>query len=60
MKKNFFIIIFLIFALNENSYAYSNDPKEFISEIVLEAKGILQDSNTKEFKTKNIKLKIHN
>ena len=54
MKKNFFIIIFLIFALNENSYAYSNDPKEFISEIVLEAKGILQDSNTKEFKTKKL------
>ena len=49
MKKNFFIIIFLIFALNENSYAYSNDPKEFISEIVLEAKGILQDSNTKDY-----------
>jgi len=54
MKKNFFIIIFLIFTLNENSYAYSNDPKEFISEIVLEAKGILQDSNTKEFKTKKL------
>ena len=54
MKKNFFIIIFLIFALNESSYAYSNDPKEFISEIVLEAKGILQDSNTKEFKTKKL------
>ncbi len=46
--------LLLIFSLNENSYAYSNDPKEFISEIVLEAKSILQDSNTKEFKTKKL------
>ena len=54
MKKNFFIIIFLIFSLTQNSYGYSSDPKEFISEIVKEAKEILIDSNTNEFKTKKL------
>ena len=51
MKKKFFIIIFFIFGLTQNSFAYSNDPKEFISEIVDEAKKILVATNTKEFKT---------
>ena len=54
MKKKFFIIIFLIFTLAQNSYGYSSDPKQFISEIVQEAKEILVDSNTKEFKTKKL------
>ena len=54
MKKNFFIIIFLIFSFNQNSYGYSSDPKQFIAEIVDEAKKILIDSNTKEFKTKKL------
>ena len=54
MKKNFFIIIFLIFSFNQNSYGYSSDPKQFIAEIVDEAKKILVDSNTKEFKTKKL------
>ena len=54
MKKNFFIIIFLFFSLIQNSYGYSSDPKQFISEIVDEAKKILIDSNSKEFKTKKI------
>ena len=38
MKKNFFLTFFIIFALTQKSFAYSNDPKEFISEIVAEAK----------------------
>ena len=54
MKKNFFIIIFLIFLFNQNSYGYSSDPKQFITEIVEEAKKILINSNTKEFKTKKL------
>jgi len=54
MKKIFFITIFLIFSFNQTSYSYSSDPKQFISEIVEEAKGILVESNTKEFKTKKL------
>ena len=51
MKKNFFIIIFFIFGLTQASFAYSNDPKQFIQEVVDEAKKILVETNTKEFKT---------
>ena len=57
MKKIFFIIIFFtsIISFSQNqSYAYSSDPKEFISEIVDEAKKVLVDSNSKEFKTKKL------
>ena len=54
MKKNFFIIIFFIFGLTQESFAYSSDPKQFIQEIVDEAKKVLVDSNTKEFKTKKL------
>ena len=54
MKKNFFITIFFILALTQKSFGYSSDPKQFISEIVEEAKKILVDSNTKEFKTSKL------
>ena len=54
MKKNFFIIILFILGLTQKSFAYSSDPKEFIAEIVNEAKKILVDSNSKEFKTKKL------
>ena len=57
MKKNFFIIVFFIFfsfILPSTSDSYSSDPKQFISEIVDEAKKILVESNSKEFKTKNL------
>ena len=57
MKKNFFIIIFFIFfsfALPNESYSYSSDPKQFITEIVDEAKEILIATNTKEFRTKKL------
>ena len=54
MKKKFFIIVFFIFGLSQKSFAYSSDPKQFIQEIVDDAKKILVDSNTKEFKTKNL------
>ena len=51
MKKIFFIIIFFIFGLTQNSFAYSSDPKQFIQEVVDEAKKVLVETNTKEFKT---------
>ena len=54
MKKNFFIIIFLILALTHKSFSYSNDPKQFITEIVDEAKKILVATNSKEYKTKKL------
>tara|TARA_B100000029_G_C17584526_1_gene960733 strand:- start:724 stop:1317 length:594 start_codon:yes stop_codon:yes gene_type:complete len=54
MKKIFFILIFLAFGPAQKSYAYSSDPKQFIQEIVDEAKKILVNTNTKEFKTENL------
>ena len=54
MKKNFFITVFLIILFTQKVFAYSSDPKEFISEIVSEAKSILVDANTKDFKTKKL------
>ena len=51
MKKNFFIIIFFIFGLTQESFAYSSDPKQFIQEVVDEAKKVLVATNTTEFKT---------
>jgi len=50
MKKNFFIIVFFIFGLTQESFAYSSDPKQFVQEIVDEVKKILVETNTKEFK----------
>ena len=54
MKKNFFIIIFFIFGLAQKSFAYSSDPKQFIQEVVDEAKQVLVDTNSKEYKTKKL------
>ena len=54
MKKKFFIIIFFIFALAHKGFAYSTDPKQFIQEIVDEAKKVLVDTNSTEFKTKKL------
>ena len=54
MKKNFFIIVFFILLLTQKSFGYSNDPKQFIQEIVDEVKKILVNSNTKEFKEKKL------
>ncbi len=54
MKKKIFIIIFFIFCLSQKSFAYSSDPKQFIQEIVDEAKKILVETNTKEFKAKKL------
>jgi len=55
MKKKFFIITFLICLIAQKSFGYSSNPKEFISEIVEEAKKILVETNTKEFKSKKLR-----
>ena len=54
MKRNFFIIIFFVFGLTQESFAYSSDPKQFIQEVVDEAKKVLVDTNSKEIKTKKL------
>ena len=54
MKKIFFIIIFLIIGLTQKTFAYSSDPKQFVSEVVAETKKILMETNTKEYKTKKL------
>ena len=51
MKKKIFIISFLILTYFSKSFAYSNDPKQFISELVEEAKSILVEENSKELKS---------
>ena len=52
MKKKIFILTFLIFLFTQKGFGYSSDPKQFITEIVDEAKKILVETNSKEFKTK--------
>ena len=54
MKKNFLITIFILLTFVQKSFAYSSDPKQFITEIVNEAKQILVESNSKDFKTKKL------
>jgi len=57
MKKKFFIIVFFVFfsfILPNKSNAYSSDPKQFIAEIVSEAKKILVETNSQEFKTEKL------
>ena len=57
MRKNFFLIICFVllnFIIQNSSNAFSNDPKQFITELVDEAKKILVDSNDKKFKEKKL------
>ena len=54
MKKNFFIqvsliLIFLLYPIKGN--AYSSDPKQFISEIVVDTKKILNSNESKKIKS---------
>jgi len=55
-KTNFIFIFFVIVSLSfpSVSKAYSSDPKKFITEVVDEAKKILVESNSKEFKEKKL------
>ena len=57
MKKKIFILVFfisLITFFQSKVDAYSSDPKQFIAEIVEEAKKILVNSNSKEVKEKKL------
>ena len=57
MKEKFFIIVFFVFfsfITPNKSNAYSSDPKQFIAEIVSEAKKILVETNSQEFKTQEL------
>ena len=54
MKRNFFIFcakFFLLFLFFNNAFADSSDPKQFIQEIVDQAKEILVDSNSDKYKS---------
>ena len=54
MKRNFFIFcakFLLLFLCFNNAFADSSDPKQFIQEIVDEAKKILVDSNSDKYKS---------
>ena len=54
MKKKIFIVALLIFFFQQKSFGYSSDPKQFIAEIVDEAKKVLVATNSKDFKTKKL------
>ena len=63
MKKKIFIIIFFIFLstlLTNKANSYSSDPRQFISEVVDEAKKILVDTNSQSVHdlTKKTNLKV--
>ena len=51
-KENLFFAYFILILLliPFKSFAYSSDPQEFISEVVIEAKKILVKSNGREFR----------
>ncbi len=54
MKKKIFIFVLLFFGFTQASFSLSSDPKQFVTEIVNNAKKILVDTNTKEFKTNEL------
>ena len=57
MKKKFFIqltLLLFIFLIPIKSYAYSNEAKQFIFEIVTEAKKILNSNLDKDSKSKEL------
>ena len=56
MKKNFliFFVNCLFFILINNATADSSDPKQFIQEIVDQAKQILVDSNSSKYKAEKL------
>ena len=57
MKKKFFIrftLLLFISLISTKSYAYSNDPKQFITEIVKKTKEILNSNLDKNSKSKQL------
>ena len=53
MKKKIFIIVFFIFGLSQESFAYSSNPKQFIQEIVDDVKKFLWIQIQKNLKQQN-------
>ena len=57
MKRNLLVFVFFFFVATlfpNQGNSYSSDPKQFITEIVNEAKKILVATNSKEFKEKKL------
>jgi len=56
MKKKFFIVFFVLSSLffQGSANGYSSDPKQFITEVVEEAKKILVASNSKEIREEEL------
>ena len=54
--SSFLLIFFLYFSVNSKVEAYSSDPEKFISEIIDEAKLILNSNNTKEEKAEKLSI----
>ena len=54
--SSFLVFCFLTTSLEINSYAYSTNPEEFITEIVDEAKSILNSSVSKEKKAEQLSI----
>ena len=52
----FFLIFFICFSTNSLLAAYSSDPEKFISEIINEAKLILNSQDTKEMKAEKLSI----
>ena len=51
---SFLIIIFFFTSLGSNAHAYSSDPEKFISEIIEEAKLILNSRDSKDIKAEKL------
>ena len=57
MKRSFLVLfgsVLTCFILQVSCLAYSSDPKQFIQEIIDEAKKVLVDTNSKEVKTQKL------
>ena len=57
MKRKFLFLVssfLILIALQVESFAYSADPKQFIAEIISEAKEILNSSNSKKIKEEQL------
>ena len=54
--SSFLIVFFICFSTNSLVAAYSSDPEKFISEIINEAKLILNSQDTKEMKAEKLSI----
>ena len=54
--SSFLVVFFICFSTNSLVAAYSSDPEKFISEIINEAKLILNSQDTKEMKAEKLSI----